>query len=189
MLLKFLERPKINITCQIIIFAFLSLLLNISTMSALKKPKDTWAGISSCLCLQVFLIHYHKMTLSLKAHKNVAWLKEWKFAEGKWSFGLGGFFCGWFGFGFVLLGIFFFFQVWTEICKQNWALQLIRNSNASFSPTGINAKQMSHELLLVFHIKTLKSRFPLEMGEVLQKQSMFAVTVPVLHWIDTSRLG
>lgn len=81
-LLKFLERPKINITCKTIIFCFLSFLVNISTMSALEKIKDVGAGISSCLCLKGFLPHYHKTTLSLKNHKN-AREKEWKFAEGK----------------------------------------------------------------------------------------------------------
>lgn len=82
-LLKFLERLKINITCQTIIFSVLSLLVNIPTMSALEKIKDVRAGISSCLCLKVFLPHYHKTTLSLKNHKNLAREKEGKFAEGK----------------------------------------------------------------------------------------------------------
>jgi len=83
MLLKFLERPKINITCQTILPFFLSGLVNISTMSALEKIKDVRPGISSCLCLKVLLPHYHKMTLSLKNHKNVAGEKEWKCTEGK----------------------------------------------------------------------------------------------------------
>jgi len=52
-------------------------------MSALEKIKDVRAEISSCVCLKVFLPHYHKMTLSLKKCKNVAREKEWNFAEGK----------------------------------------------------------------------------------------------------------
>lgn len=32
---------------------------------------------------KVFLLHYHKMTLSLKNHKNISREKKWKFAEGE----------------------------------------------------------------------------------------------------------
>lgn len=148
-LLKFLERPKINITCQTILPFFLSGLVNISTMSALEKIKDVRPGISSCLCLQVLLPHYHKMTLSLKNHKNVAREKEWKYAEGKLSF-----YCCWFFFSFF----FFKKKVWIESCKQSWALKLVLNSNVSFNPTVVNGKQIPHELLL-FHIKLLKFIF------------------------------
>lgn len=52
-------------------------------MSALEKIKDVRGGISSCLYLKVLLPRYHKMTLSLKNHKNVAGEKEWKCTEGK----------------------------------------------------------------------------------------------------------
>lgn len=54
MLLKFLERPKIN--CQAIIFFFLSLSLAkyINNVSIEKKIKAITVGISSCLCLKYF---------------------------------------------------------------------------------------------------------------------------------------
>lgn len=104
LLLKFLERPKINISCQTIIFRlcwgflcgvvllfffFFSLsFCKYEQSQPWKRLKNVRAGISSCLYLKVFLPHYHETALSLKNHTKVVREKEWKLAEGKWSFGV-----------------------------------------------------------------------------------------------------
>lgn len=52
-----------------------------------KKLKDVRAGIIISLYLKVFLPRYHETTLSLRNHTKVGREKDWKLAEGKWSFG------------------------------------------------------------------------------------------------------